>query len=225
MNFQELHSQCHTQLIESDKKRDQVIAFYVAIVGAFFAFADKNTTITSVFIFALTILGFLLSSVIVQYRKWHIRYINSAKIIGFLVVNPQSKPGQAMKQLYQSIYDDTGVSLISAFPRSKFLRRYFQGIEMITYQAFLVVAFVPLYLILQEINVQLLPSSNWIINFSVELILYLSIMNGLSIFYLYNDFKKELPFAQWVLPMEEVKTLKDIISNTTNKFPKTKNAA
>lgn len=223
MNFQELHSQCHTQLIESDKKRDQVVAFYVAIVGAFFAITDKNTEITSAFIFALTILGFLLSSVIVQYRKWHIRYINSAKIISFLIVNPQSKPGQTMKQLYQSIYADTGVSPANTFPRSKFLKRYFQGIEMITYQAFLVVAFVPLYLILQEINFQLLLNASWVINFSIELILYLSVMNILSIFYLYNDFRKELPFAQWVLPMEEVKTLKDIISNS-NKSSKTKNA-
>ena len=200
MNYIELYKQSHYHLVESDKKRDQVIAFYTALVGAFLALANGDGEIKGYFLVALAALGVVLSAIVVQYRKWHIRYVNSARLLTNLLVDPQAASADSMRDLRTRTDSDTGIDQQRKLPSCTFLRRYFQGVEFLTYEALLLVAFIPLHMILQQAQLVFLIHTHWIIPFLGNLALYLLIMNACAVWYLYRDFRTQTPFALWVLP-------------------------
>lgn len=71
VDLQELFSACHQELTEQQRKRDQLIAFYLTLAGILIsvAFADFATTAYKIWIFAfLALLGFGWTVVILRYR-------------------------------------------------------------------------------------------------------------------------------------------------------------
>jgi hypothetical protein len=106
-----------------------------------------------------------------------------------------------------------GIDRDKYFPSMRFLNIYSKGVEFLTFQAFLVVAFVPLYIIFMFSGIGFQVNIHWGIVFFFNLLNFLIVMNLYAAVYLYFDFINETPFALWVLPAE----LKKLVEEKSNK--------
>lgn len=227
MDFTEVFSQNNEQQRDNLRRRDQVIYFYIAIVGAYFAIAKDSLESTSFanlanpFLLTLALLGLIIGAIVVQYRKWHIRYVNSAKVITFFAknTNPIDNEGLSigLEKLIRSIYEYLGISAAQKESFGNFGIRYFSGVEFLTYQAFLIVAALPAYLVVIE-SLGISPNHHWALIFLIFLLLYLLFMNFSAMSYLFIDIQKNSPFALWIIPDNEKNMITAIIEKIKNEI-------
>jgi len=200
MNNAELFKQCNYHLVETDKKRDQVIVFFTTVVGAFVVLADDESQLAAYFLLALVILGFVLGALLVQYRKWHIRYVNSVKILIRCMGNESSAKPKTIQAMKSLAYKDLGLIQPKNAITREWVRRYFQGVEVLTFQAFLLVAFVPVHFSIQQLGIGIPTDIHWVVPLLGNLAAYLFFANVYAVYYLSHDFRTRTPFALWVLP-------------------------
>jgi len=211
MSYIETFNQCNIHLVEADKKRDQIIAFYATLVGAFFAFANinnpesnpqviNNLQIIKYFTIILVIIGIILAFLILEYRKWHIRYSNTVRALNPFVVNPKSKKDETCIKIGKKVYEDYGIINQKKIMSRKFIVRYFKGVESLTFQVFLVVSYFPIHLLIDFLRFGFSNHMSWWCVFIIDLFCYLLVTNLIAVFLLYNDFKNFSLFANWILP-------------------------
>ena len=104
VDLQELFSACHQELTEQQRKRDQLIAFYLTLAGILIsvAFADFATAAYKIWIFAfLALLGFGWTVVILRYRIYKEVYWITCRTISALYTVERDK---ISKELIQAIF-------------------------------------------------------------------------------------------------------------------------
>lgn len=138
----EIYQQCNENLRASDTKRDQVIAFYVVVISLFFSSIDKLGNIKQPISIALVILGLILALVILSFRKWHIVYVNSAIVIQHLIANGIAPSQTAIKNAWDFLIFGQQYANTPIFPKR---RHNPLSTEKLTYIAFLLLSFTPLY--------------------------------------------------------------------------------
>lgn len=83
--YELLYLEANEHLRENDKKRDQILIIIVTLSGAVFGFYEKVKGLASEFKLSILILILILSAfipfILIEYRKWHIIYHLSAKVL------------------------------------------------------------------------------------------------------------------------------------------------
>ena len=198
------YEQCNRDRIETEKKRDQLMAFYTAVVGAFLAYISKNGGNGAVPIQALTLimslLGMLLTVNLVVFRRWHFQYLNTAQLLQDLIEHPSHPPEDVADERKAKLLEYYGIREDCGPFSCKWLKVYFRGIEFWTFVAFQVVAFLPLYAAILEFGLGFPYDGLWkeAVPVLVDFALYLILVNLLSLSYLYCRLRAK-PWAHWLL--------------------------
>lgn len=139
-----IYEQANEHLRASDTKRDQMIAFYLVIIGVVFSAIDKLNDLTPVVAASVGVLGIVIALNVVIFRKWHIVYVNSAILIQYMSIhNLEPTETQIASTWEKLIVDQAYTTKINS--RGKKLQPI--RAELLTYIAFLLIAFTPFYLI------------------------------------------------------------------------------
>ncbi len=88
MNWEIIYSECNTHLREQDTKRDQIVAFFIALTGfvSGMDFFNKNSY-AFILSFVLFLLGCLMSIILVRYKMWHEKYVLAAITVSAAMKN------------------------------------------------------------------------------------------------------------------------------------------
>ena len=85
-----VYEQCNEHMREQPRARDQVVLFYVAICAFYLSSVDFLSDFMFFCLsFAMLVLGLACSFVVIKFRSWIIQYVNSAEVIGKLLINEQ----------------------------------------------------------------------------------------------------------------------------------------
>ncbi len=104
IDLQELFSHCHSELTDQQKKRDQLIAFYLTVSGLVvsLAFAENTDSVFRMWMFLfLGIIGFIWNIVILRYRVYKEVYWISCRVISSLYTLERS---EITKERLQSVF-------------------------------------------------------------------------------------------------------------------------
>jgi len=167
----EIYRQCHEHLKETDKKRDQILAFYAIIVGIFFGSLDKLKDFKDIFAIVLALLGVLLAIVLIHYRKWHIVYVNSAIALQNLILCNKDLTDTNIAEVWKKLYKKSKQEKFKV----KF-KRTILSTEFTIFNIFLVISSPTIYFAIKNkfICWSYLQS---LLGFVVVLILYVLILN------------------------------------------------
>lgn len=122
ISLEGVYEQCNEHLREQDRKRDQLIGFYGAIIGLLLSNLDKLIEIPSLhWIYLLFIFSsWMLGSILINYLKWHSIYNYSAITLQNLMFFKQENITQHMvNQIFYNI----------SYAKNYNLRYYFKKTE------------------------------------------------------------------------------------------------
>jgi hypothetical protein len=194
-----IYVECNNHLREMDKLRDQLISFYLIVVGVFLAIVKTN--LLDEFVKPTSLLlgafGIIISFAIIEFRIWHTRYSYTAQLLVAL--------SRGKKKDRQKIEEDErsrSHNELHVNPKRKlhlmtldwFWNRYIKGTEFWTFTASLTITLFPLYLLLNYY----FHSFN--VNYSV--VFWLSIyFIGFQLYAAQKTYKNfvECPWAKWLL--------------------------
>jgi len=82
-SFDTLYVQCNSHLLESDKKRDQILVLLASITGLYIGNLDRLKTMLAFNVIAISMvaIGIIFAFVVLEYRKWHIKYALACVVI------------------------------------------------------------------------------------------------------------------------------------------------
>jgi hypothetical protein len=148
----EAYNQCHEHIKETDKKRDQISALYLVVVGLVFANYDKLPAESRLFLLlGLGLVGFFIILTVIQYRKWHIIYVRCAQAMGNYIITAnlpvEDRVIEAKKALAKLPYRSTSISRFNPFDSA----------EAAIFLAITFVCFIPWQLLLSSLGC-LIPS-------------------------------------------------------------------
>lgn len=207
ISFVNIYTECNNHLREMDKNRDQLISFYILLVGAFltvFHYLSDGTLkyLLSPISGLLFILGIILSRTANEFRLWHTRYSYTAILLVALSRGKNEEEFlNIQSELREYSYSEEQLRISSIdMPYRWVFTRYWKGTEFYTYLAALTVAYLPLYLLFINLipGFQSLNTPLEIIVFVLGLCIYFLISFYLSATYLYKKFS-ECPWATWLL--------------------------
>jgi len=149
-----LYDQCNNHLLESDNKRDQILVLLASITGLYIGNLDKleNMPGFSVLAICMVAMGIIFAFVVLEYRKWHIKYALACVVIQRLMfIGNNNIDQKKITEILRSI-------VVTSTPINLFKRT-----ESWVFN---------LYITINFINIYILEASY---NFNIEII-YLSIM-------------------------------------------------
>lgn len=107
VNLQDLFSACHEELTDQQRKRDQIIAFYLTLSGVLISFAVGSIDGYGIWVFLfLAMLGFMWNSIVLRYRIYKEVYWISCRTISALYT---LKREEITKERVQAIFYRTMV--------------------------------------------------------------------------------------------------------------------
>jgi len=189
-----LAQQCHEYLRDADKKRDELIGFFAVVIGLLFVAYDKlDEQLKTLISIAVALVGVFVALAVIQYRKWHAIYV-----AGFRVLN----------DVRQRTATPSGDDILAAWRRLDYPRSYlgmwrmlnpFQGTEAATFLAFLVLSFVPWYLLLRS-HPRLISyyAGDDILPFALDFVLYFVLVGFVATLVFYCSIAKPSPFKHWM---------------------------
>ncbi len=211
ISLEKIFSECNNHLRETDNKRDQLISFYLVLVGAFLALnnAQPPTSLNSNFgilpALVLSLVGLLVIAATNEYRKWHGRYSRTATLLIALGRDDERSFEKIEKDARKKVYSDTGQANNTPMSPLKWLsKRYLWGTEFYTYQASIIISSIPIYLLFKspiDLVIQVAQSrigSAPILTVSLLFIIYLLVFNLCAAWNLYHDFR-QYPWAKWLV--------------------------
>lgn len=136
--YEETFKEVNSHIRESDKKRDQIVAFYGILIAAFMNSLDKIGDLRVIASVVLALIGLGILIVILNLRRHHILYMYSA---------------QAVQLLWASNAPPTRQNAVWAWskfmnPASKYMSEILNPLrstEAAVYNTYLAVWFLPLY--------------------------------------------------------------------------------
>lgn len=110
-DLQVIYEQCNEHLREGDRKRDQTLAFFTALLGVFIGNSsnilngfNNRLILLSILHFIFFIAGIFLANVLIEYRLWHLKYTLSGQVLQKLMFMTRNT---ATKSDIQSILKKT----------------------------------------------------------------------------------------------------------------------
>ena len=204
-NFEKVFEECNENFREADRKRDQIMVFYTLVVSALLSSLDKlgeiekamSLNLINPIIIIIILLGFILSIVLIHFRKWHLMYSYTATLLLKLEMKPERKNAydETINKYIEQQYRKLGINKSTFLSSDWFFKYYPNGIEFYTYNAFLIVTFIPLYILMSFFIGEF---SNLIFLFLI-FIAYLFVMNLFAAITLYNEFIENSPIANWII--------------------------
>jgi hypothetical protein len=212
ISLQTIYTECNNHLREIDKNRDQFIAFYLGLVSALLVLINtKSFSCTELIIpasFIVTLLGVILLPCVTEFRLWHFRYFHTAHLFVKLSKGKKDEFIQIEKNARDRTYKDLCINpykpiicflkpICSKDLMKWIFHRYNKGTQFYIYQAALLIAALPCYLLVENI----LPISNLLYPYvlgTTLLVIYLLMGNCFSARYLYKDLAK-CPWAKQLL--------------------------
>jgi hypothetical protein len=182
-----------------DKLRDQLISFYLIVVGAFLAVV--KTDLLNDFIepasILLCILGVMISFAIIEYRIWHTRYSYTAQLLVALSRGNEKDRKKIEKNERNRSHSELHVSTnrkSRLMTLNWFWKRHIKGTEFITFTASLFITMFPLYLLLNYYF------HLFSIGYPIPAFLMLYFL-GFQLYSAQKTYRKfvECPWATWVL--------------------------
>jgi len=161
VSIDRLFSECSNLLIEYDTKRDKVIEFYLVVVGGYLA-AIKAAGLDQIMIMFLGLgtflLGYSLTHSMMDYRIWHNRYSQTAKLLVALGQVDRRQYRQTEKKVRPLAYEDMDIEKdeqrkkdATRDPIHRFLFYFYwkrTGTEFQRYQTSLIITMFPLFIVL-----------------------------------------------------------------------------
>ncbi|MDP2683083.1 MAG: hypothetical protein Q8P28_09850 [Deltaproteobacteria bacterium] len=197
----EIYKQCHEHLKETDKKRDQILGFFAAVVVIFFSSLDKLGEVKDIFSVILIIFGVLLAIILIHYRKWHTIYVNSAIVLQNLILQGNDVIDKNISEVWETLI------IKEDYKRSKktkcivfVLKRTLLNTEFTIFNAFLVISFLPLYILISKWTC--LSSLSGLI---IALFLYILLFNLIS-WVILRESKKQGYKDSWLLRFSDSKS-------------------
>lgn len=82
-DFNTLYGQCNNHLIEADRKRDQVLILLASITGLYIGNINTLKAMPGfkVLAFSMVVMGIIFAFLVLEYRKWHIKYSLACLVI------------------------------------------------------------------------------------------------------------------------------------------------
>ena len=100
-----LCEQIHEHLRETQRKRDQTVAFYVALLAGLFAGWNELEVRRAGALLGAFVIGVVSLWILLRYRHWHIRYLNAATVFQHLRARGGDYDLQQLEQLWGSLND------------------------------------------------------------------------------------------------------------------------
>lgn len=209
-NLKEIYQGVLVLLIETDKKRDQILLFYAALVAALITFlssdSSNDSSLTTLALCALfVIFSVVLGVVIIIFRKWHSFYVKSMIVLSNLMVNQLEPDPDIIQEIWKKN---------TYYPEKRpFIHR---GAEWWTFNAYLIISIIPLVLttdlFLTYVNIIFSESHliepfslGWVTGFAIVVVSgYISLMHLLYKKYAEEPESKLDANACWVLKLNEV---------------------
>jgi hypothetical protein len=194
-----IYVECNNHLREMDKLRDQLISFYLIVVGAFLAIVKTNllddfVKPTSLLLSAF---GIIITFAIIEFRIWHTRYSYTAQLLVALSRENKADHQKTEEDERRRSHDELHVNpvrKIRLMTLDWLWNRYIKGTEFWTFTASLTITLFPLYLLLNyyfhELNIQF-PVLYCILIYFLVFQLYAAQKT-------YRSFA-ECPWAKWLL--------------------------
>lgn len=205
-NLNEIYQGVLVLLIETDKKRDQILLFYSALVAALITFlssnAGKEDPFTSLALSILfVVFSIVLGVVIIIYRKWHSYYVKSMIVLSNIYVNHLDPNPEIIQEIWAKN---------TFIPQNKpFIYR---GAEWWIFNAYLIISFIPLvltsnqliaFLVKENVLQPLSPAGLAGITVGI-VILYITLLHALYKKYAEEPERKFNAEDCWVLRLNQV---------------------
>lgn len=109
INFDALYEQCNNHLMESDKKRDQILVILTSITGLYVGNLEKlkNMVGFDILSVCIIVIGIIFSRMVLEYRKWHIKYSLACTAIQRLMYTDENINQEYITKVLRSIVTDT----------------------------------------------------------------------------------------------------------------------
>jgi len=200
ISLQAIFAECNSHLRDADKNRDQLISFYLLLVGAFIAYAASKK-IDNEFItlgsLLLTVLGIIVSRTTNEFRLWHTRYSYTARLLTALArAKPRSSVRNIERKAREYTYRDLhNESMSKSMSVNWFRTKFMKGTEFYTYAASLIITFIPLYIFVSSFwSVSIVQLITLVISFALIFLVF----SWISAQYYFDDVMK-VPWAIWLL--------------------------
>ncbi|TAJ88621.1 hypothetical protein EPO44_15485 [bacterium] len=141
--FELICNQIHEHLRESQRKRDQLAAFYIALLAGIFAGWDALAPQRASALAGAVLIGLVFLLILLHYRRWHIKYNNALTLFQHIAANKRDANLVECEQLW-GLLNDRRNGRVLVDPR--------EGVEAATYLGFAFVVGFVFHLFIDEAN-------------------------------------------------------------------------
>lgn len=146
--LREMYVQANEHLRETDKKRDQLVTFYLLIIGFMFSSLSSNSVSLCFLCLLVGIIGIIFSMILISYRKWHKIYVNSATVIQHFMITQEYPTLGAAEDKWRELF------------KKKDKRKDFislaKSTEYLIFFSFLVISVAPFYILVNTYSLAII---------------------------------------------------------------------
>ena len=172
-NWRLLYEECNEHLREQDRKRDQTIAFFVALTGYFVAKESilSDNSSSWILYLLLFVVGIIITFILVRYKTWHEKYVLASISISTVMFSNHEFSIEEFNKIYIETQNKKHISFKNVFWSS----------ESLILNFYLLMNGLNLYFVLSH----LFYTFYFILLFLVLIVIYLIFFN----IFIYNSMK------------------------------------
>lgn len=172
-NWRLLYEECNEHLREQDRKRDQTIAFFVALTGYFVAKESilSDNSSSWILYLLLFVVGIIIAFILVRYKSWHEKYVLASISISTVMFSNHEFSIEEFNKIYIETQNKKHISFKNVFWSS----------ESLILNVYLLMNGLNLYFVLSH----LFYTFYFILLFLVLIVIYLIFFN----IFIYNSMK------------------------------------
>jgi hypothetical protein len=169
-----IHAEIHIDLRESDKKRDQVIAFYLLVLVGLFNAWDRIEPIRGFVLGGIWIAGLLSFLVVMKFRWWHVHHGAAIVTLQRLLIDEEPVTLDRCEVVWKKVNDGEASVGHLMYPLG--------GVEAGTTLLFAFLTSLPAYLLLQRSGWAWFHITAWLA-FSLDTAVYVLVLTSASAFF------------------------------------------
>lgn len=137
-SFDTVYEQCNNHLLESDKKRDQLLILFISITSLYVGNINilKNMYGFPIISTVMVIIGIVFALLVIEYRKWHIKYSLACNVIQRLMFMENEIINQKkITKILRSIVVNTT------------FKNFFKSTETLIFNLYILINFINIYIL------------------------------------------------------------------------------